>query len=191
MTENNKPGTKYPPLLHRITIYRLIYSPSSLITATVITNLLKEQKKMQLALHWNKENIADSIKLLLVAPFQSTLPCHLDPLSIHILVTSKKKRHPQIVWLWWVGPTPSGQTSVWLDWRKSADYQNSGKLREQSLSQAGCCDAADFHMLDSFACLLLWPAKPLSGCYSVSSQQIFCQSCQRKIKQMRPSMCKA
>lgn len=31
-------------------------------------------------------------------------------------------------------------------------------------------------MLDSFACLLSWPTKPLPACYSDSSQQIYCQS---------------
>lgn len=97
MTENNKLGTKYPPLLHRITIYRLIYSPSSLITATVITNLLKEQKKMQLALHWNTENIADSSKKLLIAPLLEHIYLPFRPsLNTYACNPPKRKYIPKL-----------------------------------------------------------------------------------------------
>lgn len=97
-------------------------------------------------------------------------------LPAYVCNPPKKKIHPQRVWWQWLGPTHWGQISLLLDWRNSSDFWISGKLREQRLSPAACCDTADFHMLDSFACLLFWPAKPLPGCYSVSPQQIRCQS---------------
>lgn len=108
------------------------------------------------------------------------LTYHLDPLSTLVLVSSRKGNTStkSLITVVRSHPFRPNVSSFGLkEWHWFLDFWEV----KRAVPVPGCVlQHSDFHMLDRFACLLFWPTKPLHGCYSVLSQQIGCQSCQRK-----------